>query len=812
MKMSTSRSRKVRANEALYSGYGLSARGAPPAGYQQGVGSALLKAGATTVQKFGLPTPMGVYNQFYFHVRLVKNTTTKVCVATGWISLGNYCDSTADPSLASECINWITDNKFKSVSVKKRNNGSFGTFLVDQAATPLGNYIKIFEDQVPENQFDEFFKDPKTYYGPHFSESNVLMSTIGLLRECDAYVTPTIDSILTIDFSAAYTADANEETLWIQDAAGNLLSEVRLYENDLQGRRQFPIKKDQTYKVVIPGYSFRNYQLTFEESTKWVIEPVKLHFMGTLPDAARFYFKLEPGEDAKFCMKDYNRGAIESPYGATLTRMSDNFVVNCPLQIKNWFYEHDTFQVPIDPTVAQTWRVDLIGQGRTAMWLDGVPNIFAESASKYFRPTYPANTVTAKTPTFGAGTSVGKVPLFGCYSPYVKIPDGAVSDLFTSLKTQTTSMYTFADVMAANPNHENIFRQELAGKFGIQRDYTVLAKTGRISLFDYATDPIVQAGVAAWIDNMYRINDGNEHFLAAADEPNLGWPDFESFRKHFKAFADAVRANPKSGPAKVKIAVPASSRFDHGTTTENSAQRKGKDWSQQIVDLYPDLVDAIVWHDWTVHGLLNVRQYTTAIEAAYAQSNGGARRLCIEQTNTSGGSSVSLYHQNTQFATLWWAGIFAACTRTGKLDDLIWFLDHDELSHPKGLLYSNPEETAFSMKIVGYFQGWLGGYLKGASIGVSYPIDQPKIEVDLCAFTNVKASVTRKFIFGVNKSKRSYTMTLPNFNWGTSGVKLEFFNPNGTVSVVSPTINTGAQTCTFSVPAETVFMLSQGVV
>lgn len=810
--LSTTVSRITRPNEKLFSGYGLSALATlAPSGFT-GVGAAVLMSGSTLIEKYGLATkvdtPVLPDDQLYFHFRALRNNTTGECSATGWLSVGPVCDDNIDPSEASKCLDYMTDNEFFSIQVKKRTGGTIITALLDRAATPLGNYIKVFEDVLPSVQFDEFFNEPKTYYGPLFSENKILTTTIGQLRECDVYLRPQVDDNLTISWAGAFMPEVNEETLWLQDDKGSLLNEIRIYENQVDGNVNIPLVGGREYKLVVPGYSYRNYSLTFEQTMQWVIEPIKVHFFGTLGGEGRFYFKVLAGEAAFFNMKDYNRGAIESPFGATLTRVSDDFQINLDTEIKQWFYQYDTVTVPVDALVDQFWRVDLKGKGRSAFWLDGIPNIFSESTSTYWRPAALANAVTVSTPTFL--TPLGKVPKFGHYMDYTVIPS-EVSDMVLDLNGQTANIYSFWQVMSQNPHHEDVFRTQLQSVYGMERDYTIFDAGTRETLFRFDLEPKCPIALDAWIDLMYTNRaTGVEHIISATDEANLSAPDYQWFRDNFVAFAEHVRANPKSADANIKIAAPCSSRFDYGVSSEQDG-RKGEDWAAMIVAERPDLVDAIVWHDWTVHGLLNLRQYAQTIQKAYDIA-GPSRRLCIEQTNTGGGSSVSLYQQNTQFITLWWAGIFAIATNTGKLDDLIYFLLADEVSHPKGLILTDEDFTFFTPKVVAKFQGWLGGYLKGNGVGTAYHIDNPQIELELCAFTNVKASVTRKFIMGVNKSVRPYTVNLNQFNWGTSGVKLEVCNPDGTISVLSPTINTGAETCTFTLAAETVFVLSQGVV
>lgn len=813
--MNTFLSRVVRPSEMLVGGTSVAARGGAVPGYSRTVGSAVFASGGVVTASYG--TPLRLFGQVYFHMLMSGETSTGDYRIQGYLSVGATCDNQGNHNDVQVIRDWITSNQYATCTVKKRNNGSLGIFLLPTTLVALGNYVQIFEGNNADFQFEDIYATPQNYYGLLVSETKLLTTNLGLLREGTFHIKPTVNSNLKLHWKAVYLAESNGDTLWLQDDKGDLISEIRIYEGDNEGDRTMPLEAGKNYRLVIPGYSYRNFDVTFEEEAYWVWEPVRVHWMGSMGNNSRWYFNLEAGEEATFCMKDYNAGPIESPYGATLTCLYPDLTVNFVLEKKPEFYEFNSVTLPVQPN-ACVWRVDIRGGGRTGMWLDGVPNYFSQRSSRYYRPPVNNNTVVTGAPSFLAGTDVGKMPYFSHYHGYQTLDKGGANlgELFKRTKPQSANIYTILDVIYARPHFEDVFRDEMTSKYGIKRDYTICAISGRVADLDFVNNPVAIGGLNNWIDNIHRINDGQEHYIAPIDEPNLNFNTFEEYAATFLAFAQLVRNNPKSEEARIKISAPSTSRFTRGITS-GSDPHKGSDWGRQIVELYPEYVDAITWHDWTVHGLLNVRQITEDIEAAYEMSNGGARRLCLEQTNTSGGSSVSLYDQNTQRAQLWWAGNYIAGTRTGKMDDMMWFLDQDDEGHPKGLFYTHPDApdpaNYYSMKMVGLFQEWFVKYVTEASIGRVFDIDQPKLEVDFTAFTNIKGGVTRKFIMGVNKSERSYDVRLEGFNLGNGpDIKLDIWKPDGTAGTITPTINTGTQVCTFTLPPETIFVLSKGFV
>ncbi len=803
--ISTSRSKKAYPREAIFDGSKTAARATIiPAGFQQGAGSCVIQEGGVIVEKYGVP--MQIQGNLFFHVRLVYDTALQIYRITGFMSVGPICNRDVANSVSDPVLAWLAEKNYKTLSVKKRNGGSFGSFKIGLVQT--GSFVTLFDEQTDDLQHGALWDDPRYLWGVVFSEVQIVTNTLASMRDCNIYVRPAEDDNITISWKAAYNADAHEETLWVLDNFGNQVAEVRIYEDEKVGSRTIPLKKSNTYKVVVPGYSYRNYSLTFNDTTVYLIEPAKLQFMGSLGAEPRFYFKVLPGEVATFCMKDYTVGPIDSLYGATLTRMDDDFVIDCNCTTQPYYYMFNQWALPVED-VTQSWRVDFKGVGRSAFWLDGIPNVFTDRLSWYIRMVVENNDVAGTMPNMIPANSIGFVPTIGHYMPYAMVYD-YLRPTLARFNAECACIYSIVDVIAKYPNWEDGFRTYMSQTMGLKRDFTIQARNGRDAYLDYNLHEDVRLATDNWIKCMARINDGRDHFIAPADEPNYNYPTFESYRTAFYNWAMFIKNHPQYAASGAKIMAAASSRFDHGPNTNNSKDCKGYDWARQIIDLYPDLIDAVVWHEWTVRGLLNLRQYGKTVELAYTLSNNGARRLAIEQTNTAGGSSVSLYDNNTHFACMWWAAIFIACTRTGKLGDLMWFPIADDPTHPKGLLYESSDPTpVYTIKPIGYFHEWLTAHLVGSTDSKVYPIEQARLEVDLTCFSNVKAGVTRQFVMGVNKSERTYTVYLTDFTWAAP-YKLEFWNPDTTASIVTPTYDAGGQFLTFDLPPETIFMLSKG--
>lgn len=772
----------------------------PESIYKNSVGSY-----KSTVTQYGEPTLLT--DNLYFHVLAYQlPDQSEEASLEVWISVGDTIDKVGGTG-ADTASDWVESYGYNTFNLKKSNNGSFFTGAINYPLHKEGNAVKIHQGTMWVGQYESLILNPTLYWGVFLSTDRRVVTKLASFRDCKLIITTDKDDYFRVGWKGIYNWESNGESLWVQDNNGFLLHQILISEDNEEGFVDIPIYVGQIYHLVIPGYSYRNYYVSVSEETSWLLEPTKLHFSGWTPKDATYYFKVYPGEEATFCMKDYNRGSIQGTYGARLTALEDeNNPHDMVLRPKTYHYEFDTVVIPPKAT-PQTWRVDIKGEGRMAFWLDGIPNFFSDRPSKYNRPVLDPGRSTIMWPSMDPANSIGFYPNVGHYMPYAIIPT-EFKPLFSSFKAQCMNIYTMADAIMRETGiqaREEEVRRYMSEDLGLERDYTILANSGRVAVVDFVNDPNIAPAMDFWINNIADLNDGKEHYIAAADEPNLNYPDYATFAAHFEAFATFFRNHPRSEGAGIKISAMASSRFDRGTTIADSVERKGELWLSRLIETHGEFIDAIVWHDWTVRGLLNLRQYSETIEAAYKYSNNGQRRLSIEQTNTSGGSSVSLYDNNTHFACLWWASVFVNSARTGKLDDLMWFPTVDDPTHPKGLVYGEDDPNGISLKLVGKFHIKLMEYIYGYTNKKVFNIELPHIELDAVLIQNSGGDV----LIAVNKGKRNHTLSMQGFDWTAAETTVRVVNDNHVLT--SPTLTVvpgeGGQ---IIIPPEGILFMSRG--
>ena len=796
--VTTSRYRRPRPKSWLIDGRGTAgAASMLPVGEVSGAGSAWLVNGAATVEKYGtggflIPNT----DNLYVHAYTIASSTRALMRVL--VSYGPKCDAAATGQ-AQPILDWIDRTGIRTVTIKKTTDGSFGS-MKDPNFTPTGNYIKLFEDELSEEQFYNWLNKPHLFYGILFATVAETYVTLGVFRDSSIWFYPTRDETVYLIWKNAYNANAHEETLHVIQDDGTISYQIRIGADEVSGQRQLVMEAGKVYELVLPGYSYRAYSIKKTTDLKWIWEPCKLQFSSFLPDESRVYFIVQPNEAATFCMKNYNRGGVPGPAGVILTRIDDDTVINFELTQKSYYYEFDKVALPVE-VVPQRWRAELVGAGRVALWLDGIPNVFSESLSWYTRPV--------KTPSHVTGlvapgpTNIGFLPKFGSYSSY-GLPPVEAYDLLDRVAQQTTNYYSFCNVMGQNPLRENSLRELFSNRFNIKRTWTILANDGRDAILHY--DTLTIAGVEAFIQNLARINDGGVHYLSLADEPNYNYPDFQTFIEWYGPMSEYIFNHPLRIQAGIKLAVPASSRFDQAPNSAVPTESFGEDWCRMLIELYGERIEGIVWHEWTVRNPLNAFQYARSIERAWKYSNNGARELCIEQTNTAGGQSVSLYDNNTHYAVVWWASVMINCCKTGKLSDLMWFPLADDPTHPKGLAFSH-SEIDYELKPVGLFVEQVMLKVKNTTNSQVYKLDYPGVEVDM-VFFSVDTATHRKYtVMGVAKTDRQQTVTLESLYFNTTRATLTFFTPDSVMVPGTFTAGTGVDTgdFTFVVPGTNVF-------
>lgn len=771
-----------------------------PVGATSGTGAAWLVNGTTTLEKYGtggfaIPNT----NNLYVHTYAIANA--EGALVRVLVSRGQKCDLGASLDESIPVLDWIASTGIRTVTVKKTTDGSFVS-IKDPTLTPTGNYVKLFEAALNLEQYDNWRIKPHTFYGILFATVAETYVTLGSFRDSSIWLYPVRDEVVYLQWKNAYNANTHEETLHVIRSDGTIVYQIRIGVDEPEGQRQLVLQANQVYELVIPGYSYRNYAIKKTTDLKWIWEPCKLQFSSFLPDESRVYFKIEPGEVAQFCMKNYNRGAVPGPAGVILTRIDDDMVIEFELTQKTYYYEFDTLNMPVDD-VAQSWRVELVGAGRVALWLDGIPNIFSESLSWYTRPvrTPAALTAVAASPQ----QVVGFMPKFGSYTSY-GLPPVEAYDLIDRVGQETTCYYSLCNVIGLNPHREDALRELFSDRFNIKRTWTILANDGRDAILKF--DALTIAGVEAFIQNLARINDGGVHYMALGDEPNYNYPDFETFDEWFGLMSEYIYNHPLRIQAGIKLAVPASSRFDQAPNSLVPAESFGEDWCRMLIEKYGERIEGIVWHEWTVRNPLNAFQYNRTIERAYKYSNNGARDLCIEQTNTAGGQSVSLYDNNTHYATIWWASVMINCCKTGKLNDLMWFPLADDPTHPKGLAFSH-SETSFELKPVGLFIEQVMVKVKGLTNSKVYKLDYPGLEVDMVYFSFDTPTQRKYTVMGVAKTDRQQAIKIEDLYFPLGTATLNFWTPSSTMIAATfvPGAGVDAGSFTFTLPGQHIFFL-----
>jgi len=611
------------------------------------------------------------------------------------------------------------------------------------------------------------------------------------LRDGTLHLRPHSDTQIQLAWQAAWQSDANAEQLYLLDGRGQLSTQVDMAAEQTQGHRALPLSvRRGDYRLVIPGYSFRLFSIRHDDQVTGLFEPVKLHFCAEVGRGSRLYFKILAGEQAVLAGK-YHGGVS----ALRATRLTDAAVVHLPLQRHTTYPRYDQVALPTSAR-DEIWQLELQGSGKTAFWLDGSSNLFAQRPEQLYRPSWEPGQVHL---TLGAQTR-GTAPRLGVALPYAEPPTSSYP-LLDILGVRAANYYSFVDVITHEPQREAAFRQLYQTRFGINHDITLLAGTDRRAVL--SADTASFAGLRAWIDQRQRQHDGGLHYLAFADEPNLNYPDYASFARYFEAMLQQVQSVPGAREAGVRIAVPASSRWLGGPFRELARARRGIDWAQRLLAQHDEAIDALAWHEWMVRDLLATRRYRDSVQQAAKlvglDPAGRPRKaLLLSQTNISSGTSLSPYEQETHFAALWWASVVINASIDGLLDMLIWFRAADDADYPKGMLrqHNNGE---FSLKPVGLAQQFIQQHwLSGVQ-----DIINDAFEVDALALYDG----TQRALLGVNKATRLQRVELTGADaLCQTGGLLQLFGADsqthpGTFSCVDHRVH-------FDLPGETLFALT----
>ena len=627
-----------------------------------------------------------------------------------------------------------------------------------------------------------------TLFTPLASTTHAASLEWGDIRDGSLYLVPSQQDTLRIQWQPAWQADANAEHLFLLDGRGHLQADRPIAASETSGEQQWPLEASTTpYRLEIPGYSFRHYTVSHSDTTRSLFAPAKVHFSTETESGVELYFRVAAGEQAVLGGK-YHEGVD----GLQVERLSDGRRLELPLAHYLGYFQFDQLALPASAN-DETWRLRLQGSGKAAFWLDGTANLFAQRADQLGPLASAIGQVTLR-----PGTQVlGRTPDLGVALPYVLPPPSTYAAL-DALAPRAAGYYSLMDVLERKPGYEDAWRLLYQDRFAIRQDITLLAATGRRA--DLADDSTTQDGLDAWLAGTRALQGKALHYLAFADEPNLNYPDYATYRDFFKAMTARVQAYPGAREAGVRIAMPASSRLVNGPFKENSKSLRGIDWARQLLQEHDADIDALAWHEWMVRDLLATRSYRDSVRQAAAlvglDAQGRPRKaLLLDQTNMSSGSSLSPYDQNTHYAGLWWASVVINASSDGLLDMLNWFHVADEPEWPKGMIRMKGTDT-FELKPVGLAQQFIQRHWLDEVVA----LDNDAFEVDALAMVGD----AQRSLLGVNKAERVQQVSLVLDSCPAG--QLELFGPDNQSRRSEYTCEQGQ--IRFQLPGQTLFALT----
>jgi hypothetical protein len=612
----------------------------------------------------------------------------------------------------------------------------------------------------------------------------------GDIRDGSLYLQTDRPDTLTVRWTPAWQADANEERLYLLDGKGKLEGERLIAASESRGTQSWPLAPGAaSYQLEIPGYSFRRYKVEHDERTVALFAPAKVHFSAETRDGDELFFKVAPGEHAVLAGKFH--GGVSA---LQAQRVGDGKQVALALKPYRAYWQFDKVELPVTRD-EQVWRLRLQGSGKVAFWLDGTANLFAQNPQQ-LKPLREDDGQIRLTLTKQV---LGPTPNLGIALPYVSPPQSSFA-LLDALKPQAGTYYSFVDITAKNPHYEDAFRRLYQDRFGITQDITLLAGSERQA--DLRADTMSNSGLDAWLAATRALGGKGTHYIGFADEPNLNYPDYAHYQSIFNSMARQVRSDPANAKAGVRIAMPASSRLINGPFADNAADKRGIDWAKRLLAESGDNIDALAWHEWMIRDLLATRVYRDSVRRAAdlvgLDGQGRPRKaLLLDQTNMSSGSSLSPYDQETHFASLWWASVVINSSQDGLLQMLGWFQAADEPNYPKGMLRVLGDDR-FELKPVGLAQQfiqqhWLRDVIR---------LENDAFEVDVLAM----AEDLNRSLLGVNKGTRLQRVDLSGVSCPLAKGSLRYFGADNRSRDAPFNCQNGR--VSFELPGLTLFSLS----
>ncbi|MGG2019063.1 hypothetical protein AB1J88_03380 [Pseudomonas sp. S8] len=612
----------------------------------------------------------------------------------------------------------------------------------------------------------------------------------GEIRDGSLYLQADRPDTVTIRWTPAWQADANEEHLYLLDSRGKLQGERLIKASETRGSQSWPLLPGAaSYRLEIPGYSFRNYRVEHDEHTVALFEPAKVHFSAQTQNGDELYFKVAPGEQAVLAGKFH--GGVNA---LQAQRVGDDQPLTLALKPYRAYWQFDQLALPVSER-EQVWRLRLQGSGKAAFWLDGTANRFAQTAQQL----KPVREETGQIHLTLHDKILGRTPDLGIALPYV-MPPASSHAVLDALKATAASYYSFVDVTAKNPHFEDAFRKVYQERFGIRQDITLLAGSQRQA--DLRADVQSNGGLDAWLASTRALGGKGTHYIGFADEPNLNYSSFEQYRAIFASMARQVRSDPANARAGVRIAMPASSRLVNGPFADNAADKRGIDWARRLLGESAEQIDALAWHEWMIRDLLATRVYRDSVRRAAElvgfDARGQPRKaLLLDQTNLSSGSSLSPYDQETRYAALWWTSVVINASQDGLLSMLNWFQAADEPEYPKGMIRVLGAE-GFELKPVGLAQQFIAQHWLHQVLW----LENDGFEVDVLAM----AGDDQRGLLGVNKGTRLQRVDLSGAKCPLNNGALRYFGADNRSRDAPFACRKGR--VSFDLPGQTLFALS----
>lgn len=612
----------------------------------------------------------------------------------------------------------------------------------------------------------------------------------GDIRDGSLYLQADRPDTVTVSWVPAWQAEANEEHIYLLDGHGRLQGDRFIKASEVRGSQRWPLVPGAaSYRLEIPGYSFRSYRVEHDDQTVALFSPAKVHFSVETRRGDELFFRVAPGERAVLNGK-YHGGvnALQAQ------RVDDGQQLSLALTRHPAYWQFDQVALPVSDQ-AQVWRLRLQGSGKAAFWLDGTANLFAQNPQQL----QPLREEPGQVRLTLHDKVLGRTPDLGIALPNL-MPPAASHAALDALKPAAASYYSYVDVVSKNAGFEDPVRLLYQTRFGIRQDITLLAGTGRQA--NLRADGQSSNGLGAWLAATRALGGQGTHYIGFADEPNLNYSSYEDYRAIFVSMARQVRSDPANAKAGVRIAMPATSRLVNGPFTRNAASKRGIDWARRMLSESADQVDALAWHEWMIRDLLATRVYRDSVRRAAdlvgLDANGQPRKaLLLDQTNLSSGSSLSPYDQETHYAALWWASVVINASQDGLLTMLNWFQAADEPPYAKGMARVSGDGR-FELKPVGLAQQFIARHWLPQVL----QLDNDAFEVDVLAM----AGDEQRTLLGINKSTRLQRVDLSSVKCPLDHAALSFFGVDNRARDAPFACKNGR--VRFELPGQTLFALN----